>query len=162
MGIANEFKKRIEKQEQFIEKLQKEMDEISLQMREARAYMQALQDMCKLVPKDDQSEESPTEVNIRAGSLVAKARDALKLKGARMHVSDLMTAIGLEHTKKNRLSLSGSLSNYVREKKVFSRPAPNVFGLLEWSQSPVGELMEDLVEIETAGVMVKGISKHPN
>jgi len=48
-----------------------------------------------------------------------------------MHVNELLMAIGLEKTKNARVSLVGSLGAYVRKGVVFTRPGPNIFGLVE-------------------------------
>jgi hypothetical protein len=58
-----------------------------------------------------------------------------------MHVNDLLKAMGKPTDKKNKLSLSGSLSTYVRAGQIFYRPAPNTFGIIEMVKaSPSGSL----------------------
>ena len=48
-----------------------------------------------------------------------------------MRIEALLEAAGKEPTKANRVSLVGSLGGYVRKGKIFTRPAPSVFGLVE-------------------------------
>jgi hypothetical protein len=48
-----------------------------------------------------------------------------------MHLSDLLRDMGLAVSPEARASLGGSLSAYVRRGEIFSRPAPNTFGLTE-------------------------------
>jgi hypothetical protein len=47
-----------------------------------------------------------------------------------MHIGAILTAIGVENTKSARVSLVGSLGAYVRKGSVFTRPGPNIFGLV--------------------------------
>src|SRR5947209_4024296 len=98
MAIPSELKKRLEKK-------QEELIELEGQVRETRAYIQALQDTIKMYPKEEQDIVQVPESNIRSGSLVAKARDVLKKKGTAMHVSDILKAIGQEDNKERRLSV---------------------------------------------------------
>jgi hypothetical protein len=49
-----------------------------------------------------------------------------------MHISALLDAIGIQNTKKARVSLVGSLGAYVRKGSVFTRSGPNTFGLIEF------------------------------
>ena len=62
-----------------------------------------------------------------------KARPTgIKAAGKPLHINEILNVLKLEPNKKNRLSLSGSLSGYARRGEVFTRPAPNTFGLVEF------------------------------
>src|SRR5687767_8758672 len=126
MGLREEFLKRIEKKQQ-------EIMELGLQIREATAYVQALQDTLRLLPKD----ASQPQQALRPGTGVAKAREAIKKAGKPMHISDILKAIGFPVDKSHRLSLSGSLAGYVRREEIFTRPAPNTFGLVELGHNAI-------------------------
>src|SRR4051812_27472731 len=111
MGMAVELKKRIEKQTKTLNEIFEKMQSLEGEYRAAEAYMQALQDMFKLLPKDEQESEAAPEITMRAGSLVAQARDVLVKRGEAMHVNELLKAMGKDsNSKKDRLSLSGSLA----------------------------------------------------
>jgi hypothetical protein len=56
-----------------------------------------------------------------------------------MHVTDLLKEMGKDATKSNRTSLSGSLGFYVRQEEIFTRPAPNTFGLREFGDNEADE-----------------------
>ena len=121
------------------EKLQKENDEkeFDIYNREQdlvrlKAYLQGLQDAMKMIPKEP---DASKPVVLREGSDVAKARDALKKAGQPLHIGDILTAIGKPTDRDSRISLSGSLAAYVRDGKIFTRPHPNTFGLLEFNGS---------------------------
>jgi hypothetical protein len=123
MRTKLELVKRIKKKEAEICALRKQLEQ-------AEAYLQGMTDSLKLFPKDGESEGDSVSV-LRAGSQLAAARDAIRAAGHALHISDLLTAIGKEPTKANKLSLSGSLGDYVRKQLVFTRPKPNTFGLKE-------------------------------
>jgi hypothetical protein len=128
MGLPEELKKRMQKQQATISDLKN-------QLIGAEAYMQALEDMAKLLPRHEDI-GAFTEANLREGSTMAKARDALRKTGSPLHITDLLKAMSMETTKANRLSVSGSIASYVRKGQIFNRPKPNVFGLLEWISEP--------------------------
>jgi hypothetical protein len=124
------------KMESKIDKKEQEIRDLEDRLREERAYLRALQDSLKLIPRDDDDDDDEqTTTGIRPGSLVAKALDCLRSAGKPMHVVDLLTAIGEETTREKRGAVSGSLSAYVRRNEIFTRPGPNTFGLIEWKEA---------------------------
>ena len=133
MTIRRKIEANIKKKEEEIQRLRDEL-------RAAEAYVQALQDTLRQLPKEGSGTEG--EITLREGSVVAKTLEVLKKSKKPMYVGDILTALGKEITKETRASLSGSLGAYVRDRKIFTRPKPNVFGLIEWEQP------EDLEEIE--------------
>ena len=123
------FEERIKRKEQ-------EIQEYEAKIREGRAYLQALQDAIKLLPKENINRPFEEKM-LRQGSNVGKAYEILKKTGKPMHLNDILTAIGKNTSKKERISLAGSLASYVRRNHIFTRPAPNTFGLIS---------MEDMEE----------------
>jgi hypothetical protein len=115
---------------------EQEIQELEWKIREARAYMQALQDAIKLAPKDLNDKNGTQDHGLRPGSEIAKARDYLRSHGKPLHISEILVGIGKENSKPNRLALSGSIARYVRQGVIFSRPGPNIFGLLEFPDTP--------------------------
>ena len=109
-----------------------EIADLEHQLDMARSYLQAIQDSIKALPREASnlanSDEHPGE--LRPGTLVHRAKEAIQKNGEPMHVSALLVAIGVENTKKSRVSLVGSLGAYVRRGVVFTRSAPNTFGLV--------------------------------
>jgi HB1, ASXL, restriction endonuclease HTH domain len=99
----------------------------SHQIEKAKAYVQALQDSMRFLPKDNGQEGT----SLRPGTALAQAREVLQKAGKPMHISEILKALNKPVDKKQRLSLSGSLSTYVRNGQIFTRPAPNTFGLIE-------------------------------
>ena len=129
MGLRENFQKLIDKKQQ-------EVSELELQIREAKAYIQALEDSMKLLPRDA---NAAVEHTLRPDSSLAKTRDAIRAVGAPMPIADILKAIGKPQDKKHRVSLAGTLSGYARNGKVFTKTAPNTFGLIELGAIPTGD-----------------------
>jgi hypothetical protein len=110
----------------------KELEIVALedQIKEARVYIQALQDVLKLLPRDSDAGGGP-DTMLRAGSMVAQARNIIKAKAAPVHVDEILRILGKDVNRENKAALSGSLAAYVRRGEIFTRPAPNTFGLVE-------------------------------
>jgi hypothetical protein len=123
MFLRKEFEKRMEKKREEIALLES-------QLSQARSYLMALEDSMKLLSRVGDSANS--EAALRPGTDLDKAREFLRDAGKAMHVSKIILGIGRELNKANRVSLSGSLGNYVRRGLIFTRPAPNTFGLVEF------------------------------
>jgi hypothetical protein len=127
MGIRDNFQKLIDKKQQEIEQLE-------LQIRETGVYIQALQDSMKFLPRDS-ANSATADHTLRPDSALAKARDAIRAAGAPLPIAEILKAIGKPQDKKSRVSLAGTLSGYVRQGKVFTKTAPNTFGLLEFGNN---------------------------
>jgi hypothetical protein len=123
MGIRENLQKLI------VRKLE-EVTALELQIRETKAYVQGLQDSMKLLPRDGNN--GLAEHTLREGSALAKTRDALKAAGAPLAIAEILKAVGKPPDKKHRISLAGTLSGYARDGKVFTKTAPNTFGLIEF------------------------------
>ena len=117
--------------EDRIRKKEEEIQGLEDQIREARVYMRALQDVMKFLPRD---EGAPAESILRPGSAVTEAREIIIRSGVPVHISDILTGLGREDTRKNRAAIAGSLAAYVRRGEIFTRPAPNTFGLVEFEE----------------------------
>jgi len=125
MNVRKELDRKVEKKKEEIAALEKALGE-------ARAYLQALEDMRKILPKEPGFQD---EIVLRAGTDLAKARDVLQQEGKPLHVEELLKRMGKPTEKKQKISLSGSLASYVRDHKIFTRPAPNTFGLVEFESA---------------------------
>ena len=144
MGIRENLQKLVTK------KLE-EISALELQAKEAKAYIQGLQDSIKLLPRDG---SGAAEYTLREGSALAKTRDALKRAGTPLPIGDILKAIGKPQDKKHRISLAGTLSGYARDGKVFTKTAPNTFGLIEFrivqrDEDDIPEIPEDFGSMET-------------
>lgn len=122
MSERAKIKERLRKKELEIQGLEEKV-------RAARIYVQALRDVLKML--DDNPEDSSPETVLKPGSAVAQARDVILRLGRPIHVNDLLEELGKEATREGRASLTSSLAAYVRREEIFTRPAPNTFGLSE-------------------------------
>jgi hypothetical protein len=134
MDIRKELDKKISKKREEIDSLQNELQT-------AKTYLQALEDTRKLLPRNPV--DNPT-VTLRPGTDLSRVRVILQEARAPLHVEDLLKRLGKPVEKKSKLSLSGSLASYARDNKIFTRPAPNTFGLVEFEAgAPTDEPPED-------------------
>jgi len=124
MGLRENFQRLVDKKQQEIRALE-------MQLREASAYIQALQDSMKLLPRDPVT-NSGSEYVLREGSTLAKTRDLLRKSGTPLPISEILRLLGKPQDTKHRISLAGTLSGYARKRRVFAKTAPNTFGLLEF------------------------------
>ncbi len=118
-----------------ITKKRQEVADLGNKLREANAYLLALEDTFALLSQGEGEEALDGEPAFHHGSDVAKARDWLRKTGKPKHISEILRGIGKNNDKKARVSLRSTISNYVRKEQVFSRPGPNIFGLLEFGNS---------------------------
>jgi len=123
-----------EQVQKLIDRKQQEIRDLELQIEKAKAYIQALQDSMRFIPRDS----TQGDAILRPGTALAKARDILRAHNRPMHITEILKALNEPVDKKHRLSLSGSLSSYVRNSQIFTRPAPNTFGLIEMNKSANG------------------------
>jgi hypothetical protein len=151
MGLASDIRKKIEKKNQLIYELEAHKDMLEIQIREASAAIQAYQEILKITPPDVDGADKG-EPNLRVGSLPALARAALQKHGSAMHVAKLLEAMGKPPTQENRIALSSSLAAYAKDKKIFTKPVANTFGLLEWEvvKEAVEELLSDQTTVDEA------------
>jgi hypothetical protein len=124
MDLRRKIEREIEKQNAAIADLKHKLTF-------AEAYLEAQLDMLKLLPKT--VENSGKSTTLRPGGDPARVRDILREAGAPMHVSDILTKLERPLTKDSRSALSATLGTYVNRGVIFTRTAPNTFGLIEMS-----------------------------
>lgn len=122
MGIREKLRRLVDAKQNDIVRL--ESDLVA-----ARAYLQALQESMRLIPKDEENGASVAEMVPREGSSVAKARDLIASEKRPLHILAILSKLGLENTKKNRVAVAGSLWRYVKRGEIFIKAGPNTFGL---------------------------------
>ncbi len=131
MGAKESLQRLADRKSQEIADLERQIDM-------ARAYLQAIQDSIKALPREasNPGNGEDASADLRPGTLLARAKEAIQKNGVPMHIGVLLAAIGVENTKNARVSLVGSLGSYVRRGLIFTRPAPNTFGLAGMMNSP--------------------------
>jgi hypothetical protein len=120
--------------EKKVAKKRGELDDLRAKARDAEVYIEALEEALKVLPRDGVN-SGDAEAVLRPGGNAALARAAILERGAALHVDELLEAMGKEADRQNRLSVSGALAAYVRKGEIFTRPAPNTFGLIELNAS---------------------------
>jgi hypothetical protein len=125
-------------------KKQAEIESLEDKVRAAKVYVAALRDVLKLMDKAGRQDANHEdgETKLRAGSAAAQTRDIILARGEPMHIDDLLDAMGKEQTRDAKTSLASSLAAYVRREDIFTRPAPNTFGLIELGHFEVEEEVE--------------------
>jgi hypothetical protein len=138
MGVRESLQKLADKKDS-------EIIDLRLQLAQAEAYLQAIQDSMKVLPKESPDARSGQE--LRPGTMLAQARSILQAEGKPMHVNEILKKMGKSVDKSGRISLSGSLAAYVRKRTIFKKTGPNIFALVETPQQSLevqGEQSEDL------------------
>lgn len=126
---------RIRRKESEIQTLEKKLSA-------ARVYVQALKDIRRAI--DEGSDDSSSGgTPLRKGSAMSRARDVILELGTPVHIDTLLQHLGRERTRENKASLAGSLAAYVRRNEVFTRPAPNTYGLIELEHFEEKQLPEE-------------------
>ncbi len=121
------------------DKLRRKEQEIATfedKIKDAKVYVKALRDVLKMLATAEVSAEEE-QPQLKSGSAVAQARDAIMQNGRPLHIDDILSALGKENTRESKSSLTSSLAAYVRREEMFTRPAPNTFGLVELGHETV-------------------------
>lgn len=121
-----------------IKRKETEIQSLEKKLATARVYLQALKDIERAIEKSS-NEEEISGIPLRKGSFVAQAREIILKLGAPVHIDTLLRHLGREPNRENKASLAGSLAAYVRRGEVFTRTAPNTFGLVEMQHAEVEE-----------------------
>lgn len=130
--------------QRLIDKKQQELADLRMLVREGNAYIQALQDSIRLLPRDGADEQH----ELRANSALSLTRELIRNSGKPLHISEILKLLGKPTDKKNRVSLSGTLSSYARGGKIFTKTAPNTFSLIEFNHNGVSPMVPALTEVE--------------
>lgn len=136
MSDRSVIESRIKRKESEIQSLEKKLNA-------AKIYLQALRDIQGAIANDVEKDGSSGTV-LREGSAVALARDVILLLGAPVHIDGLITSLGKELSRETKASLTGSLAAYVRREEIFTRPAPNTYGLRELNHFELDQTPDEL------------------
>jgi len=131
MALRDELVRRISRKQQEVAALEQQQAGLAQQITIGKAYVQALEEALRMADRDAIA-PIPTDKGLRRGSGPAKARKALRNIRQPLHITRLLTEMGLPVNRKTRSALSSALAAYARRGEVFTRPAPNTFGLVEF------------------------------
>src|ERR1035437_6714690 len=94
-------------------------------------------DAYKILPRSgEDATDRPS--GLRKNSNTGKAYVALKRIGYPVHVKELVEAMGLKVNRATTQGLASSLRAYVNKNEIFTKPAPNTYGLVEFGKSSDG------------------------
>ncbi|EBW9044121.1 hypothetical protein BZR70_24085, partial [Salmonella enterica subsp. enterica serovar Enteritidis] len=124
MSERKKIEDRLRKKEQEILSLEEKI-------KASKIYVNALRDILKMLESDDVNDRYESESSLRVGSAVDQARHVILGKSQPVHIDDLLIALGKDPTREAKASLTSSLAAYVRRGEIFTRSAPNTFGLVE-------------------------------
>lgn len=135
------LKKLADRKEREIDALRLQLAQLQLQLAQAEAYLQAVQDSIRVLPRE---QEERLDANVlREGTAIAQARDVLKAAGRPLHILEILKRMGRAPDKQGRVSLSGSLAAYVRRNQVFRKAGPNTFTLIGDSSTSASDKIQE-------------------
>jgi len=127
--------------ESKIKRKESEIQSLEKKIETAKVYLQALNDIQKAIENESDGDLGVPAM-LRKGSAVAQAHDVILEEGKPVHIDDILTRTGKGTTREAKASLTSSLSAYVRRSEIFTRPAPNTFGLIDLGHFEVIEEKE--------------------
>jgi len=134
MGDYKKLRNKIARKNKAIQELEDDLQELEVKIREAKAYIRGLEESLRLIPNEETNKEPAS--SLRPGGSIAKVHDILSQYTKPMYIKDLLTELGRDTDIDSQKALTSQLNNYVRQDRIFSRPAPNTFGLKEWGDIP--------------------------
>lgn len=148
MKMADKIQKQISKKKEDVSLLEVEISKLQSKIIEANGVITGLDTALQLIPKEPSANNFQRDIsNLRSGSDVEKAYLYISERGASVRIEDILEGIGKENTKKTRQALAGQLSYNFRDGRIFTRPAPNTFGLQQWPGSQ-GSIVVDQNETD--------------
>lgn len=120
------------KVERKVREKEREVQQLRERLRRSEAYLQALSDTLAFLPKGADNRAIAAGSAVMRGAIPETALKALRARGKPTHIMKLLPLMGRKATAENRASVVSSLGAYVRRGQMFTRPAPNTFGLREW------------------------------
>lgn len=130
MERSDKISKDLAKRIRELEALKDQITQLQAEAEKKAIYIEAQQDMLKLMNKPF------APVTLRAGSDPEKVRNLLLTVETPLHVDMILQKLG--KTASAKPSLVGSLNAYSNDGKIFTKPAPNTFGLLEKDYANAG------------------------
>ncbi len=134
--IKSELERRLKKKRAEVAALDEEIAQHEDGIRDcqdekstAQATIDELQSLYNLIPTADVNGSQPTFRQNSDGFLV---HQILVEAGKPLYIDEILNELERGANPDSRASLAGQLGGYVRKGQVFTRPAPNTFGLREW------------------------------
>ena len=126
-SIQSKLQEKIRRKEQ-------ELAELRLRIAAAEAEIKSTKEILAMIVREG-ALPNRTGNTLQPTSLAGRAYKFLKKEGHPIHLSSILEGIGKANNLKARRALGSQLSSYFRDKQIFTRPAPNTFGLIEWGEN---------------------------
>lgn len=121
-GARRRLEDRIAKEESAITELEQQFEE-------ARERLSAFEEALRILEKQGKIPD------LRANSMMARVREAMRQVGKAMTLGELAAILNLDKKEKN--SVRTSLASYARDGRVFARgEGPETFTLIEFKAEP--------------------------
>ncbi len=133
MNTPKKVQNQLKRKTKDLQELESKRLEIDIQISAARGAISALEEVMKHFPREDM--DGDPSRSLRAGGSVALIYDMLKKHGKPMHITKILETQGKSTDKKSQQATGSQLNSYVREGRIFTRDAPNTFGLKEWDNT---------------------------
>lgn len=129
IAMRSELEKRLKRQRAELDAIEK--DKVELASREAvcKAIIAELEGLLRLAPKE---EGETVEKALRVNTDPYHAREVLRKNRGPLHVKEILERIGGDTGRNRRSSLASQLGAYARKTEIFTKPGPNVFGLIDY------------------------------
>jgi hypothetical protein len=152
--MKSEIEKRLEKQRSILSGVHSQIADLQAKAEIAEAIIKELESLYRTFPRDgsrnDGSTSPTSEMTLRRGSDVWKAREALREFKQPTHIDQIMGKMDKEITKASKRSLASQLSWYARRNQIFTKSEAHIFGLLEWeAQKKESGNNEEAENVET-------------
>ena len=124
-----------------------EISAIKRELRRKTGFLHGLETaLAALVDSD--ATTAPTQRKKREPTgRIARVIDFLRETREPQHLDILIEALGENVNRETQTSFRAQIGKYVNKHHLISRPAPNIFGLIEWGDTPSDEtVMEDRPE----------------
>lgn len=134
MENADKIHKEIARKNKEIEAKEADIARLQGEIRDIKAYTEGMSQALRLSNKSTPKPAlSAKPFVLRSGSDMSKIRTILLAADEALHLDEILKLLGKGGDAKAKASLAGSLNTYANAGKVFSKTAPNTFGLIEKS-----------------------------
>lgn len=122
--------------ERLISAKKAEILELQKRLAEAEAFVAGLEAAKRASQRAASMSNEPEQ--LRPGSLMFRAREAMQKAGKPLHVVEMLEIIGESTERKKRAAFAGSVASYARKGKFFKKVGPNTFCLLDEKEETAG------------------------
>ena len=137
--MKNEMNAKVASCMAMIERLDLQIQKAKHEKEDIQKYIAACERSAELFGAVKESTDNPHEhflkIKLRKDSRAFKVRNILLANGSPMHVEDIYRKLFNEEPLNAHLnSLRGNLNGFVQQLRVFTRPEPMTYGLMEWGK----------------------------